>query len=112
MPTILPKDAGYNAIQCLRLRAGKAHSVSVAAETARNATAFDSETRVVSVYATGPCFIKSGDSSVTAATTDHYLPAGTLMYLSLGNADQGGRHDHFAVIRASYDCTLYISEME
>lgn len=111
MTTLLPRDADNIPIQALRLKAGNAHSINVTATSARNTTAFDEATCTIAVYATGPCFIRSGNSTVTAATTDHYLPGGAYIYLSTGQG-KAGRDTHVAAIRTSADVTLYISEME
>ncbi|MCE2510858.1 MAG: hypothetical protein J4G10_07805 [Alphaproteobacteria bacterium] len=110
MTTLLPRDDDNTPNQPLRLKAGKAQSLSVTATSARNTTAFAADTRVIAVYATGPSFIRSGDSTVEAAATDHYLPGGTYLYLSLGQG-KAGRDTHLAAIRVSADVTLYISEM-
>ncbi len=111
MPTIMSIDADNNPIPAVRLRTGGAHSISVTASSARNATAFNADTRVVSLYATGPVFVKFGTSSVTAATTDHYFPAGIYYDIAIGGG-KTDQHTHLAAIRADADCTLYISEKE
>lgn len=111
MTTLLPRDDDNIPIQILRLKAGKAHAISVTATSARNATAFDASTRAIAVYATGPCFVRSGGATVVAVATDHYLPGGTYLYFSLGQG-KAGRDTHIAAIRASADVTLYISELE
>jgi hypothetical protein len=109
MSTFLPKDADDNVIPALRLKSGQA--VSVTASSARNGTAFSAETRVVSLYATGGVFVKFGDSSVTATTSDHYFPAGVYYDFAVGGG-KTGQYTHVAAIRASSDCALYISEKE
>lgn len=111
MTTLLPRDDDNIPIQALRLKSGSAHSISVTAASARNATAFDAATCTIAIYATGPCFVRSGNLTVTAAATDHYLPGGTYLYLSLGHT-KVGRNSHIAAIRANADVTLYISELE
>ena len=64
---------------------------------ARNSADFNSNTRVVSVYATEPVYIKFGDSSVTAAATDHYFPAGVYYDFAIGG-------DRTGIIRALRCC--------
>lgn len=111
MPTLLPTDVDENVIPAVRLCPGGAHSIAATITSARNATAFNADTRVVSLYATGAVYIKFGDSSVTATTSDHYFPSGVYYDFAVG----GGRvkqHTHVAVLRVSADCTLYISEKE
>lgn len=111
MPTLLPLDFDSNPIPALGLRAGGAHAIAVTASSARNVSAFNADTRVVSLYATGPVFVKFGNSSVTAAATDHYFPGGVYYDFAVG----GGKTDrftHVAALRADTDCTLYVSEKE
>lgn len=109
--TVQPIDSNNNAIPALRLKNGGAHSISVSASSARNASAFDDHTKVISVYADVPVYIKMGDSSVSASTADHYFPEGVYYDFAIeGNASV--RHTHIAVLRASADGTVYISEKE
>lgn len=110
--TMLPIDADLNPIPALRLKVtGGAHSVAATAASARNATAFNDATRVVSVYATGPVYLRFGGSTVTAAATDHYFPAGVYYDFAIGG-DKVGHFSNLAVLRAETDCTVYISEKE
>ena len=114
MTTLLPVDADSNPIPALRLRSGGAHSISAAASSARNATAFNAATKVVSLYATGAVYVRFGGASVTAAAIDHYFPEG-LYYdfaVSGGESGKGAQNTHVAVIAASTNCTVYISEKE
>ncbi len=111
MVTILPRDAENIPLNALRYKDNSAHSIDVTAISTQNATAFDAQTKIVSLYATGPVFLRFGDNSVSAALTDHYFPAGVYCDVSIG----GGKtaHDtHVAVVAADYDCKLYISERE
>ena len=109
MSTLLPVDTDNNPIQVLRLRPGYAQNISVTATSARNTTAFDAATRVIGLYATVPVFVRLGNSSVTAAATDHYIPADTYMDVSVaGNEKQ--TYNYIAAVRASSDGTLYVSE--
>ncbi len=107
--TMLPVDSNNNPIPALRLRSGGAHSIAAGASSARNSTAFDSATKVVSVYATVPIYIKMGGSGVTAASTDHYFPAETYYDFAIEGAS-GAHMTHIAVLRASGDGMVYISE--
>ena len=109
--TSLPVDAKGHPIPALRLKAGGAHSISATATSARNASAFDAETKIVSVYASVPVYIKPGDSSVSATTSDHYFPAGVYYDIALGS-ERLGQATHLAVLRAETDGTVYISEKE
>lgn len=111
MTTLLPRDDDNFPIPAMRLVPDGAHTITVTDVSARNATAFAAGTRVIGLYATGPVYIRTGDASATAATTDHYLPGGFYYDISLGSGAQG-HHTHIAAVRASNDCTLYVSEKQ
>lgn len=113
MTTLLPKDADNNPIPALRLRSGGAHSISATSSSARNATAFSTETKIVSVYATGAVYLKFGTASVTSANTDHYYPQGVYYDFAIsGGGEKGPHNTHLAVLAVSDNCTVYISEKE
>lgn len=111
MPTFLPKDVNNLPIPALRMRDGGAHQVSAGASSARNTTPFDSDTRVISLYADVPVYIAFGGSDVTATASDHYFPPGLYYDVALGD-ETSGHHTHLAVLRVSADGTVYISEKE
>jgi len=112
MPTILPLDDDSNPIPAIRLKAGGgAHAISAGATTARNTTAFADETKVVSLYATVPVYVRFGGASVTATAADHYFPSGVYYDFSIG----GGavpHYTHIAVLRVSGDGSVFVSEKE
>ena len=111
MTVFLPKDIDNAPIPAVRLKNDGAHSIAVTDTAARNAAAFDAATRLVSLYATGPVYIKFGDESVTATTSDHYFPEGVYYDFAIG----GGKvtqATHVSVLRVDGDCSLYISEKE
>jgi hypothetical protein len=113
MTTLLPLDADNNPIQAMRLRDGGAHSIAATATSARNTTAFSTETKVISLYATGPVYVRLGGASVTASASDHYFPAGTYYDVAItGGRGSAGLDTHIAVLRANADCTLYVSEKQ
>ena len=109
--TSLPLDSHDNPIPALRLKSGGAHAISVGSSSARNAAAFDAGTKVISLYATVPVYLRMGDASVSASASDHYFPAGVYYDVALGS-DLSGVMTHIAVLRESTDGTLYISEKE
>ena len=111
MPTILPRDVKNIPLPALRLKDDGSHAVTVTGTSARNAVAFNVQTRVISLYATGPVYLRFGSSSVTATTADHYFPEGVYYDIAIGGGDIG-QSSHVAVIRANYDCQLFISEKE
>lgn len=109
MATLLPTDQNNNPIPAMRLRPGGAHKIAASATSARNTTAFDSETQVVSVYATVGVYIRFGNSSVTATTSDHYFPAGVYYDIAIGG-DGSAQTNYMAVLRESTDGNVYVSE--
>ncbi len=111
MSTILPTDVNDNVIPALRLKNGAAHSISSSIISARNANAFDAETRVVSLYASEPIYVVFGDVSAVATASDHYFPAGVYYTFAIGG--EGSAHSKYvAVLSAGVDGSVYISEME
>lgn len=111
MTTLLPLDSDNNPIPAMRLKSGGAHTISAGAASARNTTAFNAETKVVSVYADVPVYINFGGSTVTATTSDHYFPAGVYYDIAIGGG-RTGHYTHMAVLRVSADGTVRISEKE
>lgn len=110
MSTFLPQDANENPIPVMRLRDSGAHSISATTgASARNSTAFDSGTRVVSVYAAVPIYVKFGASDVTASSSDHYFPSGLYYDFAIGG-DQSGHFTHLAVRATTSNGSVYISE--
>ncbi|HEY1096561.1 MAG TPA: hypothetical protein VGF14_04915 [Alphaproteobacteria bacterium] len=106
--TLLPRDADDRTIPAMRLRPGAAQTLAISTTSVRS-TQFNAETRVIGVYATVPVFVRLGDNTVTATSSDHYIPADTYMDIAIG----GGVPDQYgyaAFIRSSSDGTVYISE--
>lgn len=111
MPTLIPLDANDTPIPALRLKDGGAHHISASATAARNSTAFDAGTRIVSLFSTVPVYVKFGDSSVTATASDHYFPEGLYYDLAIGG-ERAAHYTHVSVLRAETDGDVYISEKE
>ncbi len=109
MPTLLPTDENNNPIPALRLRDGGAQKITVTSSSARNATAFDADTRVISLYSTSPVYVRFGGPTVTATSSDHYFPANVYYDISIGGED-AAHFTYVAALRTDTDCTLYISE--
>ncbi|MEM6781859.1 MAG: hypothetical protein AAF569_08350 [Pseudomonadota bacterium] len=113
MTTLLPKDADNNIIPALRLKDDCAHTIAVTGTSARNSVAFATTTKVISLYATGPVYVRLGDASVSATAADHYFPAGVYYDIAIsGGADQTAQDTYIAALQADSSCTLYISEKE
>ncbi len=111
MPTFLPQDSNENPIPALRLRNSGAHSITTSVSSARNAAAFDLSTRIVSLYVDQPVYIRFGDSTVTASSSDHYFPAGVYYDFSIGG-DHTAHYTHMAALAVSTGGLAYISEKE
>lgn len=111
MTTMLPKDADNNVIPAVRLKGSKAHSITTTATSAKNSTAFDASTRIISLFATEDVYVKFGDSSVTATASDHFFPKGIYYDFAIGG-DKVGHYTHVAALQVSTGGTLYISEKE
>ena len=111
MTTLLPKDSNDNAIPALRLKENGAHNIAISATSTRNTTAFDAETKIISLYTDVPAYLAFGDSSITATTSDHYFPAGIYYDVSIGG-DHSAHYTHIAALQVSQAGTLYISEKE
>lgn len=73
-------------------------------------------TGIVRLYSTVDVFIKFGDSTVTAATTDMFLPGGTIEYFNAGTVLSGAstvpKTPYIAGILSSGTGTLYITTMQ
>jgi hypothetical protein len=105
----MPIDQRGNPVPVLGYLDGGDFTLAISNTSARNATPFNAQTKVISIFATVPCFIRLGDNTVTATSGDHFIPDGT--YLDI--AVNGNTKDrHLAVIRTSTDGTLYVSERE
>ena len=111
MPTFLPEDSNDNPIPALRFKSGGAHNISVSATSARNSTALDADTRVISLYATVPVYVAFGDVTVTATSSDHYFPAGVYYDVAIGG-EKTAHRTHVAVLRVDSDGDVYVSEKE
>lgn len=116
----MPQDSKGNTMPAIGLVDGGAHKISATvANSARNANAFKPKTCIVSVYATGPVFIKFGGSDVAAAATDHYFPEGIYYDFAVGSYSSVGypanienQKTHLAVRAVTGNCDVYISEKE
>lgn len=96
MTATLPTDANNNPIPVLKPVLGNTFEVDATAASARIANPLT--TNAFGVYATTDCFIKIGDSSVTASGSDYgvFIPSGAYREYSKANVDT-----HIAVIKAA-----------
>jgi hypothetical protein len=85
---------------------GATHAISFTATSARNATPFNSKTRILAaMVADQNCYIEAGDSTVVATTSSTYLAAGAVYSFGIDS-----NITHIAVIRATTDGTLRFFE--
>ena len=111
MPTSLPIDSQGNAIPALRPRPGHARELTITNTSTRIASPFASDTQIISLYATADAKFALGDNTVNAASSDHFLPAGQMLYVAIGNKMRL-RASHLAVIATDGNGTLHISELD
>ena len=107
----MPRDASGAYVQVMRPLAGGAHQITIAGASDRNSSAFNTNTRVIEIYSEVACYFQTGDNTVTASATDHYLPAQRGRVYSIGG-DQQAQHTYIAVIQVSAGGTLWVSELE
>lgn len=110
--TSQPIDSNNNPLPALRLKKNGAHTIAAGITSARNAVAFDTDTKIISIYASVPVYIAMGGADVVADSGDHYYPGG--IYYDFAIEGQASAHyTHIAVIRADgINGTVYISEKE
>lgn len=111
MTTLLPQDSNGHPIPALRMKSSGAHTIAVSASSSHNSAAFDDKTQIISLYSDVPIYLTFGDESVTASSSDHYLPAGLYYDVSIGG-DSGAHYTHIAALQAGEAGTLYLSEKE
>ena len=111
MSTLLPTDLNNNPIPAVRFKNDGAHQIDIAAESARNDTAFGSATRIISLFATEDAYIAFGGDAVTATDDDHFFPAGIYYDVAIGGGN-APQYTHIAVLAVESDGMLYISEKE
>ena len=100
--TKIVEDANGHELQAIT--PGAAHKITIGASSVRNATAFNTNTKLAMIHSDVPFYYKTGDSSVAATDSDHHLPAGA--YVGIGVDG----HTHIAVIQDSGAGTLWITE--
>lgn len=107
----MPTDANDNPIPALGFKDQANQTIPATAASARNTTDFQSSTKVILLTSTVPVFIRFGGSTITATSSDAYLPAGSC-YIAI-NQDAESMVTRIAVIRAdTTDGTVYVSEMQ
>lgn len=87
---------------------GAAQHLTVNAGATRSA-AFSAGVEVLMISSNADVYLKFGDNTVTASTSDHYLPAGVLITVSLRTAS-GNIATNLSVYCAGA-ATFHISEL-
>jgi len=100
----LPLDVTGTRIQ--NLFPARAQSIAVIVTSVRNSADFGAKVTIVELTPTQDMFIKFGDSTVAATSSDIFLASGGIYtYHTNGNP-------RIAAIRSSADGTLHITELE
>lgn len=89
----------------LSSRMGTTQAVSVTSSSASIASVLGEQTRQVRVVSSVACHVKIGDGSLTATTSDAYLPAAVVDYFTVTPGQS------IAFIRSASDGTAYVTEM-
>jgi hypothetical protein len=84
---------------------GVSQSINVVTASARTSAGVGAFTRVVLIYSSTDAYYNFGDSTVTATTSDTFIPAGSEHLVQI----RGGQY--VAAIRNSADGVMKISEM-
>ena len=108
-----PRDDGNDPIPVLGLRQGGGHQVPFT-DTANTSPQISASVRVITLHSNVDCFIETGDSTVTANTTQgHFLPASIPFDISLGADNEATKNARFvSVVSTSAEGILHISERE
>lgn len=108
--TKMPRDDNNQSIPALRPSVARVGVTAGAA--AVRVGPFTTGCKVISLYCrTAVLRFQTGDGSVVATGTSHYIAIGERMVISLGAAEDV--HTHISVIRdGAADGTLEISELE
>jgi hypothetical protein len=79
----LPRDANGQRVQGVA-KLGTVHNVAISTVSAKNTTAFKSDT--IRVCATTNCWWTAGNAPITATAGHHFLPGGVIEYYWLDGA--------------------------
>ncbi len=101
--TLLPRDAHNTSIQTMAPVASQARSFT--GTTARTTQDFETGVKVVELRPTMACFIKFGDGTVEATSSDFFLLASERVTYHIGT------HTRVAVIPDTTGGTLHITEL-
>ena len=111
MPTLLPQDSNNNPIPAMRYVDGAAHVIAAGGVATRNASAFNADTRIISLYADVPVYMAFGDAAILATSADHYFPAGFYYDIAIGG-DASAQATHVSVLAVGASGSVYVSERE
>lgn len=107
-PTTMPTDRNNYPIPALSLSSDRAHSLTAGAVSSKNATPFNSETRVIMVTPMTDVIVRFGGAGVVAVATDHYLLGGIPYHFAVDPLTT----PYLAVLRAGVsDGVVKISEL-
>ena len=102
-----PLDRKGRVLPVLRFKANTSQALSANIAASTRSNQFGGTTQVISVLSvTYPVYFDTGNSSIGATTSSHYLPPDNMLQLKLGD------HTHLAVRAVSSNTTIYVSELE
>jgi len=112
--TKMPRDQNNNPVPALRARVGGAKRATTAGVADVRIGPFAAGTLVVELLCrTAALRYQTGDATVVADASSHFIDAGERLVRSLGNNDNGDGHTHISIIReGGTDGTLEVSELE
>lgn len=108
----MPKDQNGYPIPALRLSTGGAHAINATATATRNTSDFNTNCRVISLYATENVYVEVGDATVEATTSSHFFPKGVYYDVALIDDNVSKIRDtHISVLKyGADDGVLFVSE--
>lgn len=104
----LPRDTFGNPVQALQPDPAGAVAGSVASSSAR--ITLTAATELVRIAASTACYIKFGDNTVAATTSDTFFPAGVEIF-AVPESAPGVPYTHLAFIRQTSDGVITATRM-
>lgn len=111
--TRMPRDDNSQSIPVLRFRTGGAQQSSISSGGASRIE-IPAGTRIITVICSVNAYFETGNESIEATASSHFIPAGLPFDMALGSdlSDTDGYHRYISVIATNTSGTVYISERE
>ena len=112
--TRMPRDDNSQSIPVLRFRRSGAQHLNITSGTYTRSAMFPTGTRIITVVCTVDSYFETGNSSVVASSSSHFIPAGVPYDMALGSdmATIDDYHNYISVIAASGSGVAHISERD